>query len=200
VNRASGTGGFTLIELLVVLVIVALISASLMYGFERVLDIRIRLAAFLDGIDTPTLVASWFRESINGLVPDLQNGPDQFAGGPRLLTGLTLAPLEGEPGVPTRISWTVSYAPGADRTYLRYEDATRGRLTIASWPGDHGGFQYCATNLTCGDNWPPPRVQEKELPALVLLNAVRGTEAWPILAAPRSGRDPLPRPANLASP
>jgi prepilin-type N-terminal cleavage/methylation domain-containing protein len=77
---ATAATGFTLVEMLVVLVIAALISGVLLSAFERVLDIRVRLAAFLDGVDAPTLVADWFRASVGGLVPDAKTGRDRFAG------------------------------------------------------------------------------------------------------------------------
>src|SRR5438067_13335496 len=89
---STAAAGFTLVELLVVLVIAALISGVLLSGFERVLDIRLRLAAFLDGVDAPTLVADWFRASVGGLLPDAKTGHDRFAGNIRRMTGLSLAP------------------------------------------------------------------------------------------------------------
>src|SRR5436853_4476096 len=102
-RNAKPESGFTLVELLVVLVIAALISGVLLSGFERVLDIRLRLAAFLDGVDAPTLVADWFRASVGGLLPDAKTGHDRFAGNLRRMTGLSLAPINAAAGVPTRI-------------------------------------------------------------------------------------------------
>ncbi len=88
-NGRAKAAGFTLVELLVVLVVAALISGVLLSGFERVLDIRLRLAAFLDGVDAPTLVADWFRASVGGLVPDAHTGRNRFAGNVRHMTGLS---------------------------------------------------------------------------------------------------------------
>ena len=187
--------GFTLIEMLVVLVIVALISGVLFTAFERVLDIRLRLAAFLEGIDVPTLVAGWFRDSVEGLVPDVKGGVAPFVGEARRLTGLSLMPVEGVAGVPTRITWELDYQPDEARTYLRYQAENQAPLAIASWPGDLGGLYYCAPDLACYRSW-PPTAGVAELPALIRLDAVRGERFWPILAAPRADREPLPRPSR----
>jgi hypothetical protein len=181
--------------MLVVLVIVAMISGVLLTAFEQVLDLRLRLAAFLEGVDVPTLVAGWFRDSIEGLMPDLKGGADQFAGNARQLTGLSLMPVEGVAGVPTRITWELDYEAGEDRTYLRYQAQNQAPLAIASWPGNLGGFYYCGADLNCYRSWPPAAGAD-ELPALIRLDAVRGTEFWPILAAPQSARQPLPRTPN----
>lgn len=188
--------GFTLIETLVVLVIAAAITAILMFAFDRVLDIRLRLAAFLEGTDVPTLVAGWFRDSADGLVADVKGGRNRFAGNARGFTGLSLAPIDGKPGVPTRISWQLQFNAASDRTYLRYREGAGDRLTIASWPGNLGSLRYCGADLVCHPHWPASD-KASELPALIVLEAVKGTAFWPILAAPRSGRNPLPKTPNF---
>lgn len=202
--RSRAAAGFTLVEVLIVLLITALVGGILMFAFERVLDIRLRLAAFLEGIDTPTLIAGWFRDSVDGLVADVKDGRTPFAGAPRRFTGLSVAPVDGPSGVPTAITWQLVYNPQTRRTYLRYQAEGEDELTVASWPGDLGNLRYCDGNLDCYPDWPPASDATggrpaKELPALIRLEAVRGTQFWPILAAPRSARDPLPRPPNFNS-
>jgi hypothetical protein len=177
--------GFTVVELLVVLVIVALIGVVLMTGLERILDIRLRLAAFLDGTDAPTLVADWFRGSVKAMVADAETGRDRFSGTPRSLAGLSLAPLNGTAGVPTRVTWEVDYEAAAGRTYLRYRNEDAAPMTIASWPGDYGGFRYCGADLKCYGTWPADK-NSTQLPALVRLDAIKGDAKSPILAAPAS--------------
>jgi len=180
-----------LVELLVVMVIAALISAVVLSAFERVLDIRLRLAAFLDGVEAPTLVADWFRGSVGGLVPDAAAGHDRFAGNARRLTGLSLAPLNATAGVPTKITWEVVFDENAGRSYLRYRNGEERKETIASWPGDYGGLHYCGSDLVCHDAWPLDD-RLTQLPALVRLDALKGSEAWAILAAPHGDRDTFP--------
>jgi prepilin-type N-terminal cleavage/methylation domain-containing protein len=200
---ARRAGGFTIIEILVVLVIVSLISGILLFAFQRVLDVRVRLAAFLEGSDVPTLVAGWFRGSVEGLLPDQQGGADVFAGTARRFTGLSDAPIDGDPGVPIRITWELRYEAATGRTYLRYQGGNAAPLTVASWPGDLGGISYCGADLACGSTWPPPRAapgQAEELPALIRLDAVKGARFWPILAAPAAARNPPPKIPNFARP
>jgi len=197
--RAAGArrgypAGFTLIEVMVVLAIVALISGSLMMAFQRVLDVRLRIAAFLDGTDTPNLLAGWFRGSVDGLVADVQGGADQFAGTARQFTGLSVAPINGMAGVPTRIVWQLDYDANEQRTYLRYQAAKDPRLTIASWPDNRGALQYCAADLSCYPAWPPPGKTVPQVPSLIRLDIVRGTEPWAILAAPAGRLTTRPRP------
>lgn len=188
--RSSASGGFTLVELLVVLVIVALISGVLLSAFDRILDIRLRLATFLDGVEAPTLVADWFRSTVDGLVADTRTGAGHFNGDAHHLTGLTLAPLDGAAGVPTVMVWEVVYDAGAGRTHLRYRDRNDHTMDIASWPGDLGDLRYCGADFVCRDRWPPDK-DASELPLLIRLDAIKGDAPWPILAAPRADRTPL---------
>ena len=190
-SRSGNADGFTLVELLVVLAITALISGVLLTALGRVLDIRLRIAEFLDGVEAPVLVADWFRSSVEGLVPDNPTGHDRFIGRSRKMTGLSLAPVNSPPGVPTPIAWEIVYEADAGRSYLRYRNGGDRAMTLASWPGDYGALRYCGADLVCHDSWPADR-GGVQLPALIRLDAVKGTEPWPILAAPESDRDPLP--------
>ena len=199
-GEQRAAAGFTIIEILVVLIIVAAISGVLLFAFERVLDIRVRLAAFLEGTDVPTLIAGWFRDSVEGLLPDAKGGADQFTGDARGFSGLSVAPIDGMAGVPIRIGWELDFDAYAGRTYLRYRTADAGPLTVASWPGDLGSLSYCSPDLVCGDRWPPPEAEATELPALIRLDAVKGTQFWPILAAPQADREPLAKIPNFAAP
>lgn len=185
------TGGFTLVEVLVVLVVAALVSGVLLGGFERVLDIRLRLTGFLDGVEGPTLIADWFRASVAGLVPDVRGGHDRFTGSARRLSGLSLAPLNAAAAVPTAITWEVTFDPAAGRTYLRYRNGGGPEMTIASWPGDYGGLSYCDSAFACQPSWPPDN-RSSQLPALVRLDIMKGDNPWPILGAPRADRDSYP--------
>jgi prepilin-type N-terminal cleavage/methylation domain-containing protein len=189
-SSLRANGGFTLVELLVVLVIVGLISGVLLAAFDRVLDIRIRLSTFLDGVEAPTLVADWFRSTIGGLVPDSRAGAGYFSGNAHRLIGLTVAPLDEAPGVPMVMTWEVVYDPGTGRTHLRYRDSRDRTLDIASWPGELGGLRYCGPDFVCRDSWPPDK-DASELPLLIRLDAVKGDALWPILAAPRADRSLL---------
>jgi prepilin-type N-terminal cleavage/methylation domain-containing protein len=199
-EQRAAAAGFTIIEILVVLIIVAAISGILLFAFERVLDIRVRLAAFLEGTDVPTLIAGWFRDSVEGLLPDAKGGADQFTGDAKGFSGLSVAPIDGRAGVPMRIGWELDFDAAAGRTYLRYRTADAGPLTVASWPGDLGSLSYCGPDLVCGDRWPPPEAEATELPALIRLDAVKGTQFWPILAAPQADREPLAKIPNFAAP
>jgi prepilin-type N-terminal cleavage/methylation domain-containing protein len=196
-------GGFTLIEMLVVLIIVAMISAIVVTSYQRILDIRVRLAAFLDGVDAPTMIAGWFRGSVEGLIADQKGGADVFAGTSQRFTGLSVAAIDGTAGVPTRIDWELAFDPVASRTALSYRRDDRAAMMVASWPGDRGQLRYCDPRLVCSAYWPPANQlgsqqlgtgTASQLPALIILDAVRGTEEWPIVAAPQADRDPRPKP------
>jgi hypothetical protein len=180
---------------LAVLVLIGLISFVLLTGFERVLDIRLRLSPFLDGVEAPVLVADWFRATIDGLVAEAPGSPDHFVGRPRQLTGLTLAPINGPAGAPTRITWEVVFDDSSGRSALRYRNGADPAMTIASWPGASGGLRYCGPDLHCHETWPPDQ-RAAPLPLLVELDAVKGSDPWPILAAPRSDRTPLQTRSN----
>jgi prepilin-type N-terminal cleavage/methylation domain-containing protein len=201
-------GGFTLIEMVVVLIIVAMIGAIVVTSYQRILDIRIRLAAFLDGVDAPTMIAGWFRGSVEGLIADQKGGADVFAGTSRRFAGLSVSAIDGTPGVPTRIAWELVFDPVAARTALSYRHDDRDALMVASWPGDRGQLRYCDPRLVCSESWPPANLlasqlgslKVSQLPALIILDAVRGTAEWPIVAAPQADRDPRPKPRDIMRP
>ena len=197
-SRRSPAGGFTLIEMLVVLVLVTLIGGIMMSALSQVFDLKQRLAVFLDGSETPGLVAGWFRDTTAGLLPDGATGADRFAGERRRFDGLSTMPLSGPPGVPTHIRWELVYDTAAGRSALTYAADGRPPLTVASWAGDVGEFRYCDGVRSCGSAWPPAAGGgSPQLPALIRLEARRGDAPWTILAAPRGAREPLAPPSGL---
>jgi hypothetical protein len=106
--------------------------------------------------------------------------------------------------------WSLAYEPDRGRTYLRYKAGAQAPWTVASWVGDSGALSYCEADLTCTGTWPAPQgsaalgrvvaVTAPQLPAIIRLDAVKGEEAWPILAAPQAGRDPLPKTPKFGRP
>jgi prepilin-type N-terminal cleavage/methylation domain-containing protein len=185
--------GFTLVEVVVALVILVLIGGIVMSSFNAILSVRTRLGAYLEASEAPTLVAGWFRDSVGGLIAQPGKGDDRFTAQRRRLSGLSVAPIAGHAGVPTTVTWSLSFDEAAGRTYLHYAAGDDPPMAVASWPGDRGRFAYCDAELACGDTWPPPgAANASQLPIVVQLVAVRGRRPWPILAAPRAARDPAP--------
>jgi hypothetical protein len=175
---------------MVALAILGLIAGIVMASFEGLLGVRTRLTAYLDASETPTVVAAWFRDSVAGLVAAPGAGEARFGADGRRLAGLSLAPIAGPSGLPTAIAWSLAYDEGSGRTTLYYRAGAGQRQAIASWPGDRGGFRYCDARLECSGSWPPPDADKAvQLPTLIRLDAVRGRQAWPILAAPRAAID-----------
>ena len=190
-NRRTGArSGFTLLEMLVVLVIVGLVSAMLFEALVRLNDVRGRLSPFLSTSERVGLMNGWFRNAVNGLVPDVLRGPHAFTGDARHFSGLTLAPFDGDPGGPTPCKWELDYDVNHDRTTLRYIGYDDKVQELRSWRGSKIEFGYLKPDLTWSDAWPPGLQHAKELPVAIRLYSV--DEGTVVVGSIRGEKDPPP--------
>jgi general secretion pathway protein J len=189
--------GFTLLEMLVVLVLVALISTLLLEGISQVLLLRERFLGVLQRTQQGAVQAYWFRSSVAGLLPDYPTerpdivfqarSPQLFEGQSDTLSGLTLAALDANGGVPTPFSWRLLRAN--QQTTLQYQNQAGEYWTVMVWPGEQGEFRYQDKAGKWYEQWPPALgLEPPQLPSAVLLTGLRQQQAFTWLV-PILGRE-----------
>ena len=85
--------GFTLVEVLITLVLLSMVAAVSFGSLRQVLEARERLRPYLDRSQDTTLAAGWFRQTVQALLADYDNGKHRFAGSASEISGLTASPL-----------------------------------------------------------------------------------------------------------
>jgi len=180
---------------LVVLIIVGLVAGSMFEAMVRLNDVRGRLSPFLGETERLGLMNSWFRTAVNDIVPDQQGGKNIFKGGVHSFSGLTLGPLQGDPGAPSPFLWELVYDSLHDRTVLRYTGFDQNPIEVRGWRGDHTAFAYLSPDLSWSESWPPGIQKTKQLPLAIRLYAPE--EDATIVAAIRGEKDTPPDPAAL---
>jgi prepilin-type N-terminal cleavage/methylation domain-containing protein len=205
IDRPEGSGrssGFTLVEMLVTLVLLSMVVAIVLGSLRQVLDARTRLRPYLEQSEQTMLVAGWFRQTVQGLMPDYDKGSHRFTATTSGFSGLTLAPLAGPPGTPTVFEWSLAYDAVNDVTTLEYREQNAKAVRVAAWSGREGAFSYYDEKHAWGSRWEPPDTADKsqtvpQLPALIRLGNL-AAEVFPtIVAAPRATPFPRPLPAEM---
>lgn len=214
-SRARGTecaddnreAGFTLVEVLVTLALMAMVAAIVFGSLRPVFEARGRLRPYLDQSEETVLAASWFRQTVQSVIPDYPEAKDRFVASEAVFSGLSASPLLGAPGTPTGFRWELKYDPNADVTALVYAEGEAKSVRIASWRGRRGAFAYFGPDdRQWHPTWPVERsVQSAELarlpqfPALIRLGGLP-PEVFPtVLAAPRAAPFSRPLPRDLFS-
>jgi prepilin-type N-terminal cleavage/methylation domain-containing protein len=195
-HNSYRTSGFTLVEMLVVLLITAIISLSLFEVFGRTLTVRTRLAPFIDKVERTNLMAGWFRNSVQGLLPDEPKGQNRFKGQAQSFQGLSGNGLDQEVGNPSPVFWSLEQR--ADKTRLYYRGENQDQIIIDEWVGG-GNFFYGDQKGQWYQNWPPSQDQSlwPQLPKFVRLDRLRAEQAWTILAVPRGPEQALSDQGNI---
>lgn len=200
---ANEQAGFTLVEVLVTLVLLSMVGTIVFGGLVQVLDARTRLRPYLDQAEETALVAGWFRQTVQALIPDYNGGKDSFAATESSFSGLTASPLIGAAGTPTGFGWVLRYQAGPDVTILEYIEKPAKPLQIARWSGKAGSFSYFDRENEWRKVWPPPEVNQAapqlQLPQLVRLGGVPHEALPMIVAAPRASPVPRPQPSLLGA-
>ncbi len=183
---------FTLIEVLVVLIIVGLASGIMMQGLAHVFMLQTRFGVQLNRIQQGAMAIAWFRESINGLLPDYDDGKNKFSGAARKMSGLSTNPLAPEYGAPGVFNWEIKFNADSGETELRY-GSEKFKEPILSWKGNQGKFLYLDAKGESHDAWPPALGLWPQLPAAVRLDAMQDGNLYAIYAAPMGPATPTPR-------
>jgi prepilin-type N-terminal cleavage/methylation domain-containing protein len=186
----SRQSGFTLVEVLITLVLLGMVAAVAFGSLRQVLDARVRLRPYLDQSEETTLVASWFRQTVQALIADYDDGKHRFAGTATEISGLTASPLIGPPGTPIPFRWALKYDPATDLTVLEYKEGPKETVPIVSWTGHDGKFNFYADDQRWHPAWPPGGTDQSkpppQLPQLVRLSGIPRERVPMIVAAPRA--------------
>ncbi len=149
---ATSQRGFTLLEMLIVLVIVSIISLLLLQGISYVLYLRYQFIDHLKQLQQNTLQEYWFRSSTQGIITDYYESDYIFKGNSKEFSGLTLASLEEDVGVPLPFSWQL--VPQSDQTILRYRNQLGIEWDIFTSEGETT-FRYLDDEGKWHSEWTP---------------------------------------------
>ncbi len=168
--------GFTLLEILVVLILVSLLSTFLLQGISFMARAHIAISDQLVNLQQGKLQEAWFRQSVAATVVQLEEDKtqplffrqDAFKGSKQTFSGLTLAPLNGQPGILSRYGWQLR--ADADRTFLEYQSVDKKVISVAWWHADFGQFKYLDQEHQWHNQWPPAIAKDHaQLPEGIVL-------------------------------
>ena len=191
--KVLASRGFTLIEILVVLVITGFIVTLLLQSLHQVLFLQTRFGHEIFYTQRGAMYTDWFRQSINGLMPDYKNGKHKFSGELRRMSGLTLATLAQEAGALAPFIWRLEFDLSSGQSGLFYGEAGEkdSAVPLLVWPGKDGRFIYTDAKNEAHDSWPPFLGAWPQFPSSIMLETGSGEGLRLIIAAPRSADTPL---------
>ena len=193
--RNAQTSGFTLIEILVVLVITGFIVTILLQALHQVFRLQTHFGSEIFHTQNGAMYSDWFRDSINGLMPDEKSGKQQFRGEARRMSGLTLSPLDQDSGTLARFVWRLEFDRNQSLTSLYFGDAeAKQPQQVLAWRSNNGRFVYIDAQNEAHDSWPPFLGSWPQLPQAVYLETGAAEELRVIVATPKAtGTPPLTR-------
>lgn len=192
--------GFTLVEILVVLIITGFIVAILLQSLHQVFRLQTQFGSEIFHTQNGAMYADWFRQSINGLMPDHDKGAQKFRGERRQMHGLTLSPLDRENGTLAAFVWRLEFDARSGLTSLYYGDTGEKETSqILTWSSNSGRFIYIDAENAAHDNWPPFLGNWPQLPNAIYLESGKGEQLRLIVATPKGAVIPPLRRKDLES-
>lgn len=192
----AGQRGFTLLEMLVVLILTGMITGILMQGLYQVFRLQTHFGRELFNTQQGGMYTEWFRQSVNGMMPDYPNGKHKFKGSSREFGGMTLSPLNTGTEALLPFAWHLKFDPNTGQTQLQYGPEENAPVVLA-WPGNSGKFVYFDAKDEPHDDWPPLLGKWPQLPKAIYLENQNSDEPRVIVAVPRAQENPLPRLMDL---
>lgn len=189
--------GFTLVEILVVLILTGLIVGILFQALSQVFRLQGQVGGEMQAMREDAMRSDWFRQLVQGLQPDYEDGKDKFQAGHRRMAGLTINPLSAGQGALTPFMLELQFDNRRGETLLRYGKGEDAPVLLA-WPGDQGRFVFMDADGGEHEDWPPPMAKKNaQLPAAVRLEARRDGQPWALLAVPTGSDMPRRRPLDV---
>lgn len=173
-SARARTGGLTLLEMLVVMVLVTLLGTLLLQGigfFTGKYQVVQRARADLSVAE---LQQNWFATSVRGLTPYGVEAR-RFVGNARTFRGITLAPLQAEPGMPVTARWTID---GDDAWALRYAEDGGRPWTVLPENDERLVFDYADSAHRWYDRWPVEAAEGEWTPTYIRLRAENQGPLW----------------------
>ena len=180
--------GFTLLEMLVVMILVSLISATLIQAMGYIFDIQQRAGNQTWRMQEKSMSEDWFRQTVEGLQPDDQDGKNKFMGDDHQFSGLTTNSLTENYGGLSPFSFSLHHDYQSGSTRLAY-GAKDDDPAILFWNDEAIKFVYIDAKGDPHDSWPPALGLWPQLPSLIRLEGTKFT----LVAAPSGPMEPLPR-------
>lgn len=191
-----GQRGFTLLEMLVVLILTGMITGILMQGLHQVFRLQTHFGRELFNTQQGGMYTEWFRQSVDGILPDYPNGKHKFKGSAREFSGMTLSPLNTATEALLPFIWRLKFDSISGQTQLQYGLEENAPVVLA-WPGNSGKFIYFDAKDEPHDDWPPLLGKWPQLPKAIYLENQNPDEPRVIVAVPKAQENPLPRLMDL---
>lgn len=194
----SNARGFTLVEILVVMIITGFIVAILLQALHQVFRLQTHFGHEIFHTQKGAMYTDWFRQSINGLMPDHKDGKNRFSGELRQMRGLTLSPLGSESGALRPFAWRLEFDPRSGQTGLYYGGGQPDeRILVLAWDGNSGHFSYVDAENKAHESWPPFLGKWPQLPRTIYLESGAAEQRRLIVAVPRGPEAPLLRRKDI---
>lgn len=193
IRKASG---FTLLEILVVLVLTGMVTTILLQGLQQVMRLQTHFGIELFNTQQGAMLTDWYRQTVDGLMPDYPDGKHKFQGEQRRFSGSTVSPLNAPNGNLVPFAWSLRFDPQRGETLLQYGTEDNAPVLMA-WRGNFGGFTYFDAKGEPHDSWPPFLGQWPQLPSAIRLEAKAEGEVKLIMAAPKGPEDTLLRSKDI---
>ncbi len=158
--------GFSLVEVLVVLVLVSMMSTLLLQGTTFLYGNYARAVSLQEAFRSQQLPLSWFRNSVSQLVANLDD-EFYFEGDRTKFSGFTLAPLHGEEGAFTAVTWRLD-VDGRD-IRLWYDQPGHQSVLVRHWRGADASFSYMTETGAFISSWPEHSDKPEMLPHAIRL-------------------------------
>lgn len=188
--------GFTLLEMLVVLVIAGLVSTVLTQALSQIYKLHSRFSLAIYNSQQTAMELDWYRQIIQGLQADYDNGQDSFFGKANTLNGLTTTPASLNYGATTRFRLELEYDRSSNLTMLNYSEGEK-KQKLLSWAGKNVKFSYIDQGGEPHETWPPALGKWPKLPKTILLQASDGFMPYLVAATPRSSGNLPQRPEDM---